>query len=154
MGSWVHAQALSQAGRRVTAMLSLETIGWYSDRPGSQQYPFPFDRIYPDTGNFLAFIGDLHSRALVRRTLRSFRTHASFPSEGAVAPGLVQGVDWSDHWSYAQFGAPAIMLTDTAPFRYPYYHTAQDTPDKVDYERLARVVKGVEAVVRDLAGGG
>jgi hypothetical protein len=100
----------------------------------------------------LYWCGDLHSRTLVRRTLGVFRAHASFPSEGVAAPALVQGVDWSDHWSYAQFGAPAIMLTDTAPFRYPYYHTAQDTPDKVDYQRLARVVQGVEAVARDLAG--
>jgi hypothetical protein len=152
MGSWVHAQALSRAGRRVTAMLSLETMGWYSDQPGSQRYPFPFNRLYPDTGNFLAFVGDLRSRSLVRRALGTFRAHTRFPSEGAVAPAFVQGVDWSDHWSYAQFDAPAIMLTDTAPFRYPYYHTAQDTPDKVDYQRLARVVTGLEAVVRDLAG--
>jgi Zn-dependent M28 family amino/carboxypeptidase len=152
MGSWVHAQALSQAGRPVAAVLSLETIGWYSEEPGSQQYPFPFDRLYPGTGNFLAFVGDLHSRALVRRALGSFRANSRFPSEGASVPALVEGADWSDHWSYAQFGMPAIMLTDTAPFRYPYYHTAQDTPDKVGYESLARVVKGVEAVVRDLSG--
>jgi hypothetical protein len=152
MGSWVHAQALSQAGRRVDAALSLETMGYYSDQPGSQHYPAPFNRLYPDTGNFIGFVGDLHARDLVRRALRSFRQHAQFPSEGVSAPGFIQGVDWSDHWSYAQFGAPALMVTDTAPFRYPYYHTEQDTPDKIDFERLARVVEGIEAVVRDLAG--
>jgi hypothetical protein len=151
MGSYQHALALDQAGRHVDAMLSLETLGYYSDRPGSQQYPFPFDRLYPDTGNFVAFVGDLHARALVRQALGAFRRHARFPSEGVAAPALVQGVDWSDHWSYAQFGAPALMVTDTAPFRYPYYHTEQDTPDRIDYERLARVVKGIEGVAREIA---
>jgi hypothetical protein len=152
MGSYVHAQALSGAGRRVAAALSLETLGYYSDRYGSQQYPPPFDMLYPHTGDFVAFIGALGSRSLVRQAVGSFRRHARFPSEGVAAPGFVEGVDWSDHWSYAQFGAPALMVTDTALFRYPHYHTAQDTPDQLDYARLARVVEGLDGVVRDLAG--
>jgi hypothetical protein len=152
MGSYVHAEALDREGRKVDAALSLETLGYYRDEPGSQHYPAPFDRLYPDRGDFVAFVGDLASRSLVRRALGSFRQHARFPSEGVSAPGFIEGVYWSDHWSYAQFGAPAVMITDTALFRYPYYHTAQDTPDRIDYERLARVVEGIEAVVRDLAG--
>ena len=43
------------------------------------------------------------------------------------------------------------MITDTALFRYPHYHRPSDTPDKVDGENLARVVKGIERVIRDLA---
>lgn len=152
MGSYVHAQALHQAGRKVDAALSLETLGYYRDEAGSQHYSAPFDRLYPDRGNFVAFVGDLGSRGLVRRALGAFRRHASFPSEGVSAPGFVEGVYWSDHWSYAQFGAPALMITDTALFRYPYYHTAQDTPERIDYTRLALVVEGIEAVVRELAG--
>jgi hypothetical protein len=151
MGSYVHARALSEAGHHVAAVLSLETLGYYSDQHGSQQYPPPFNRLYPNAGNFVAFVGALGSRALVRQAVGSFRRHARFPSEGVAAPGFVEGVDWSDHWSYAQFGAPALMVTDTAPFRYPYYHTAQDTPDQVDYLRLARVVEGLEGVIKDLA---
>ncbi|HYT15861.1 MAG TPA: M28 family peptidase, partial [Burkholderiales bacterium] len=64
----------------------------------------------------------------------------------------IAGVNWSDQWAYWKHGWPAVMVTDTAPFRYPHYHTPQDTPDKLDYERLARVVKGLEGVVRELAG--
>jgi Zn-dependent M28 family amino/carboxypeptidase len=151
MGSYVHAQSLDDAGRKVDAAISLETLGYYRDEPGSQHYPAPFDRLYPDRGNFVAFVGDLGSRGLVRRALGTFRSHAHFPSEGVSAPGFIEGVYWSDHWSYAQIGAPALMVTDTALFRYPYYHTGQDTPDRIDYERLARVVEGIDAVVRDLA---
>jgi hypothetical protein len=151
MGSLVHAQALERAGRKVDAALSLETLGYYRDGPHSQHYPAPFASLYPDRGNFVAFVGDLGSRGLVRRALGTFRAHARFPSEGVSAPGFIEGVYWSDHWSYAQIGAPALMVTDTALFRYPYYHTQQDTPERIDYERLARVVEGLEAVVKDLA---
>jgi hypothetical protein len=79
----------------------------------------------------------------------SFRALAPFPSVGGTAPGLIPGIDWSDHWSFGRVGIPALMATDTALFRYPHYHTPADTPDKVDYERLARVVSGLERVVRD-----
>lgn len=153
MGSLVYARRLSQSGERVTGMLSLETLGWYSDAEGSQHYPFPLDLRYPDRGNFVAFVGMLSSRGFVRRTVESFRTLAPFPSEGGTAPGFIQGMDWSDHWSFGQVGIPAAMVTDTASFRYPHYHSIADTPDKVDYARLARVVEGLARVIRGWAGG-
>ena len=118
MGSLVHARALRAEGRDVAAMLSLETIGYYSDTPGSQRYPFPLNLLYPDTGNFIGFVSDLRSRTLVRQAVGSFRTHTAFPSQGAAAPAFVTGIDWSDHWSYWQQGWPALMVTDTALFRY------------------------------------
>jgi hypothetical protein len=68
-----------------------------------------------------------------------------------VAPDFVPGIGWSDHWAFAEQGFQAVMITDTAPFRYPHYHQPTDTPDKVDTESLARVVKGIERVIRDLA---
>lgn len=151
MGSYLHARDLHRRGEQVVAMLSLETIGYYSDEKGSQQYPAPLHAMYPDTGDFIGFVGDLGSRALVQRVIASFRRQMSFPSEGVAAPATIPGIDWSDHWSYREHGYPALMVTDTALYRYPHYHTAQDMPDKIDYERLARVVKGIELVVRDLA---
>jgi hypothetical protein len=131
-------------------MYSLETIGWYSDARGSQHYPFPFSWFYPDRGDFLAFVGNLPSRGLLHATIAAFRTQAQFPSDGVAAPAFIPGVDWSDHGSFWAAGYPALMVTDTAPYRYPHYHTAQDTPDKVDYERLARVVRGLERTFRAL----
>ena len=50
-----------------------------------------------------------------------------------------------------QFGYRALMVTDTAPYRYPHYHTAEDTPEKLDYDRMARAVTGLTSVVQDLA---
>lgn len=147
MGSLVYARALKASGEPVVGMISLETLGFYSDVPGSQHYPAPLGSLYPSTGNFVAFVGTTGSRAWVRRWVGAFRAAAPFPSVGGTAPGLVQGIDWSDHWSFGQVGISALMVTDTAPFRYPWYHDAQDRPDRVDYERLARVVSGLARIV-------
>jgi Zn-dependent M28 family amino/carboxypeptidase len=151
MGSVVHAKAARARGERIRAMLSLETIGYYSDAPGSQQYPFPLGFFYPERANFIGFVGNLKSRKLVSEALHAFRRHTAFPSEGAAVPGWITGVGWSDHWSFWQAGYPAIMVTDTAFFRYAHYHTAGDTPDKADYGRSARVVAGLAGTIADLA---
>ena len=129
-------------------MLSLETIGYYSEKPGSQTYPVGLHPGYPNRGGFVA---DLRSALLLRRVLKVFRRQTSLPAQGAAAPSSLPGVGWSDHWSFWQFGYRALMVTDTAPYRYPYYHTAEDTPDKLDYARIARAVTGLAAAVRELA---
>jgi Peptidase family M28 len=151
MGSVVFAQQIKQSGTPISAMISLETMGFYSDAAGSQKYPAPLNLFYPSRGNFIGFVGNAESRSLVRRAIRSFRESAQFPSEGVAAPATLAGVGWSDHWSFWQKGYPAIMITDTAVFRYPYYHTPFDTTDKVDFARMARVVGGVRSVVASLA---
>jgi Zn-dependent M28 family amino/carboxypeptidase len=151
MGSFIYAQRCNEKGEKIVAMLSLETIGYYSDQPGSQHYPAPLASFYPDTGNFIGFVSDLGSSSLLRRVISTFRKTTRFPSEGAAAPGWIEGMGWSDHWSFWQAGYHAIMVTDTALFRYPHYHASTDTPDKLDYGRMARVVMGIERVVEDLA---
>lgn len=151
MGSVVYARRFAARKEHIMGMFSLETLGYYSDRKHSQRYPFPFGLFYPGTGNFVAFVGNVRSRGLVRRALASFREHAAFPSEGTAAPGWLPGVGWSDHHSFWQQGYPAVMITDTALFRYAQYHTAADRPAVVDYPRLARVVAGLARMVADLA---
>ena len=149
MGSKVYADDLVVRGQ-IAAMFSLETIGYYSERPGSQRYPFPLNLFYPEQGDFLAFVANLASRGLLHETIGAFRAAARFPSEGVAAPAFIPGIDWSDQWSFWRHGIPALMITDTALFRYPHYHLASDMPDKVDYERLGRVVVGLERMFRAL----
>jgi hypothetical protein len=152
MGSLVYARRCRERGERIVGMLSLETIGCYSDEPSSQTYPFPLSLFYPSTGNFVAFVGNPASRRLTLETVASFRAHTPFPSEGGILDDAIPGVGWSDHWAFWQVGYEAVEVTDTAPFRYAHYHTTADTPDKVDYDRLARVTLGLARVVADLAG--
>lgn len=151
MGSLVYARRLRREGVRVSAMISLETIAYYSEVPGSQQYPPLLSLFYPSQGNFIGFVGNQESRNLVRKAVRRFRETAQFPSEGAAAPANLPGVGWSDHWSFWQERYPAIMVTDTALFRNPNYHTALDTADKLDFDKTARVVDGLKNVIASLA---
>ncbi len=150
-GSLVYARRCRQRGDNVVAMLALEGLGCYSDEPNTQQYPPPLSFVYPSTGNFVGFVGNLRSRGLVRDAIASFRKHAQFPSEGGALPGQIEGVGWSDHWSFWQCGYRGIMVTDSLPFRDVHYHQPTDTADRLDYDRMARVAEGLAAVVADLA---
>ncbi len=152
MGSLVYAKSCRTSGENIVAMICLETIGYYSEQPHSQKYPFPFSLVYPSTGNFIGFVSNLSSRKVLHGAIASFRRNCKFPSQGGAVPEIIPGINWSDHWSFWQQGYPAIMVTDTAPFRYPYYHHPDDNPDEIDYERLAMVVSGLQSVIADIAG--
>jgi hypothetical protein len=151
MGSLVHAREARERGEHVAAMLSLETLGWYSEREGSQRYPPLVGGALPSSGDFVAFVGHESAAGLVARCVETFRGSGALPCEGAAMPSLVPRIGSSDHWSFWKQGWPALMVTDTAPYRNPNYHRPTDTPDTLDYERLARVVDGLEAVIGDLA---
>ncbi len=151
MGSRHYARAARARGDKIIAMVSLETIGYYSDAEGSQHYPPVLGWFYPSRGDFIAFVGNVGSRGLVHRAIGSFRANTRFPSQGAAAWGAIPGISWSDHWSFWKEGYDAVMITDTAPFRNPHYHEASDTPTMLDYARMSRVVTGVARVVADLA---
>ena len=149
MGSRIYAKRSRQRGENIILMLSLETIGYYSDQPGSQGYVFPLHFFYPSTGNFIAFVSNVENGPLVRQLIGSFRQHASFPSEGGALWGWLPGVGWSDHWAFWKEGFPAVMVTDTALFRDPTYHTSNDTPKNIHYEHFARVVSGLQRVITE-----
>lgn len=153
MGSVVYANAARARRDRIVGMLSLETMGYYSEEAGSQQYPAPIAPFYPKVGNFIAFVSNLGSARLLFKARRAFKERTSFPVQAAAVPGSIPGVGWSDHWSFWQAGYPAMMVTDTAPFRYPWYHTPGDMPSRISPSRLAHVVDGLEHVAMVLADG-
>jgi Zn-dependent M28 family amino/carboxypeptidase len=148
MGSHVHAHQMARAGESVHLMISLEMLGYYRDEPGSQRYPPPLSLFYPDTGNFVAIVGNVASRSHVRRLVRGWREAIPFPCFGAALPSGIPGIGFSDHWSFWEAGFEGVMITDTSFYRNPHYHTRGDTPDTLDYERMARVVDGLELLVR------
>lgn len=152
MGSLVYARQCQKKGEKIKAMLSLETIGYYSDNKNSQKYPFPLSFFYPHTGNFIGFVGNIFSGKLIKQAVSSFSSNTKFPCVGISLPGMIPGVGWSDHWSFWKAGYPAIMVTDTALFRYSYYHKIDDTPDKIIYDKMANVVFGIEGVINNIAG--
>lgn len=149
MGSIQFARMLS-AREPISGMISVETIGAYFDQPGTQRFPVPLNLIYRDKGDFITFVGMPTGRELVHRALGSFRSHTQFPSIGGISHSFIPGIAWSDHASFDAIGVPAVMITDTALFRYAHYHKPTDTPDKLDYDRIARVTKGIERMLRQI----
>lgn len=152
MGSRVHARALRAAGVNVRAMLSLETIGFFTDAPDSQHYPVEELRWrYPSRGNFIAVVGQTRDGGLVREVATAMRAVRSLPIEFLSAPASMRGIDFSDHASYQAEGYRAAMITDTAFFRNPRYHEPTDTWDTLDYERMSQAVQGVHCALQSLS---
>lgn len=150
MGSRQHARQARERGEDIAAMLSLETLGYYTNATKSQQYPSPFGAFYPRTGNFLGVVGNLSSRGLVVDFLRQFMSVSDFPVEGIATFEWIPGINWSDHWSFWQEGYPALMLTDTAPYRYPEYHSPRDVADEINGPEFARVAHGIIQAIRGM----
>ena len=142
-GSMVYAKAARRRGDDIRLMASLETIGCYSDKPGSQKYPPLFELFYPDRGNFLGIVADFRSRKAMRLLAKAFRAHSDFPLQTVSTFRAIRGVSWSDHQSFWRQGYRAVMVTDTAPYRYRHYHAPTDTPDKLSYPELAQVTFGL-----------
>jgi Zn-dependent M28 family amino/carboxypeptidase len=151
MGSLVYARRCHARREGVMGMLCLESVGYYCSGPGTQRYPPPFGVFYPHTGDFIGFGANLRSCRLLRRCIAVFRQHSSLPAKGAAVPGWIPNACRSDHWAFWHEGYRAVMVGDTAPFRYPHYHTPLDLPDRLDYESMARLTTGLEAVIVDLA---
>lgn len=152
MGSIVYADACAKRGENIVGMLSLETIGCYFQQPSTQNYPPPLRYFYPTTGDFVAFVGNFASRRWVRAVVGTFRRNARFPSQGIAATELLRDIGRSDHRAFWQAGYPALMVTDTANFRYPEFHQPTDTMEHLNLDALSRVVAGLRRVIEDLAG--
>lgn len=153
-GSAVYAKAARSRGDDIRLMVALETMGCYRHRPKSQGYPPLFGLFYPDTGDFVGFVADFRSRRLMRRAAGIFKARSDFPLEHVATFRFIPGVAWSDHAAFWRRGYRAFMVTDTAFYRYPYYHTAEDTPEKLAYPELARVTEGLFRTFSALADDG
>jgi hypothetical protein len=151
MGSYRYARRSFERQEKIRVMLSLDALGIYKNEPGSQKLPFPFSFFYPKRGNFLAFIGDLHSRSHMLEATRGFKKGSSFPIEAGVVPKWVEGAAWSDHQSFWKFGYPGIMVTDTGGFRAPSHTTREDTMEKLDFEAMSRITLGMYCAIIDLS---
>lgn len=150
-GSNIYAKAIRQRGDDIRLMLALETMGYYSSEPHSQDYPPLFRYFYPHTADFISLVTNFGSRRVMLKLARAFREVTDFPLEHVATFSFIPGVAWSDHLSFWRQNYKALMITDTAFYRYPYYHSSNDTPEKLDYPRLARVCDGLFKALRLLA---
>jgi hypothetical protein len=153
MGSAFHAAALRKEGRAVKGMLSLEMLGYYSDAKGSQRYPWPLSLFYPDTADFVGLVSDLSSRGFLKELEAGFKTPKGTKHISSSLPSFIGEITLSDHKCYWDEGFRAVLVTDTSFLRYPHYHLMSDTAEKLDYERMADVVDGLEAALERLRQG-
>lgn len=148
MGSYVHAERVSRDAKDIEGVIVLEMIGYFCDEPDSQQFPISAARlIYPSKGNFVGVIGNSSQRRFTRQIKNGMKGTTDLPVFSINAPSSVPGIDFSDHRNYWKFGINAVMITDMAFYRNPNYHQITDTPETLDYKRMADVVKSVYAAV-------
>ena len=137
-------------------MLCLEMVGYYSEAPYSQQIPPGIPRIFhpllPRRGDFLAAVGNLRSWRLLWQFRRGFKRAVRFPLWSLALPESINEIRLSDNSSFWDQGYPALMLTDTSFLRNPHYHLSSDTPETLDYERMAQVTLGVAGGASRVAG--
>jgi Zn-dependent M28 family amino/carboxypeptidase len=153
-GSMIYARRARAQNDDIRLMMSLEMLGCYRTERGSQSYPPLFRLFYPDHGNFLGLVSDFRSRSMMLRMARLFRAHSAFPLEHVATFRFIPGVAWSDHRSFWRCGYRALMVTDTAFYRNPHYHRAEDTPDTLAYPQLAEVTEGLFLSSAELAQSG
>jgi len=135
----------------IRAVIVLEMIGFFTQEPNSQSYPPFLGPFYPNTGNYIAVVGDFASKRLANDVLNSFKKASDFPIESLISFSFVPGVDFSDHWSFWKEGYPAVMITDTSFYRNPNYHKQSDKYQTLDYERMREVILGLESVLSGLS---
>ncbi len=144
MGSAVHVDRMLASGRRPRGMVSLEMIGFFSRR---QPWPSALlAALYPSRGDFVLLAGRWRDRALVRALKPEFQGGSTVPMVSYSGP-YIGGLDASDHVSFWDRGIPALVLSDTSFLRNPHYHDALDTPESLDYPRMAEVVEGLANAV-------
>lgn len=152
MGSDVYARKEKDAGADIRGMICLEMVGYYSDRPGGQSIPLPLmGKRISTTPDFIGVIGNSSSRDLLTQVRRSIETGSRVPVESLIASSLIPGVDFSDHRSFWKMGYQAVMITDTAFYRNPNYHTSKDTIDTLDFEKMADLLRGLVRSAQDLS---
>jgi len=149
MGSARYAAELKASRRPVAGVLILEMVGYFTDAPFSQRYPSPLLwLLYPSRGNFLAVVGRYDQGRWIREVKRGMAGATPLPIHSIRAPTVLPGIDFSDHLNFWALGYPAVMLTDTAFYRNKAYHTAHDTPERLDYDRMAEVTAAVVAFIQ------
>jgi Zn-dependent M28 family amino/carboxypeptidase len=155
MGSQHHARECRKRNENVVGMLSLEMVGFYRDEPGSQKLPPGIPKglqwIFPKRANFLAAVGNPRSARMLWPFRRGFKRASRFPLFTIALPEKIHEIRRSDNSSFWDQGYPALMITDTSFLRNPNYHEPTDTPDTLNYERMAEATIGVAGGVARLA---
>jgi Zn-dependent M28 family amino/carboxypeptidase len=142
-GAMVHAAGCQEQGEKIQLMASLEMLGYYSNEPGSQKYPIGVGKGLPDTGNFVAFVGTKKNTERLNSLVSVFKANTHVPTQMLATPIWTPSLIRSDHFAFVLHKMPAVLITDTADFRNPNYHSENDTPNTLNYTIMAGVTLGL-----------
>jgi hypothetical protein len=154
MGSAIHAARLAEHAGNIRGVIVLEMVGYFSNEWGSQSYPVPLLYLmYPSRGNFISVVSRWDQGKWVKTVKIAMKGTTDLPVYSIRAPAALPGVDFSDHRNYWPHGIPSLMVTDTAFYRNKAYHSAEDTPDHLDYRRMAQVTVAVFSAIDTISKG-
>ena len=147
MGSRVYAKKAHREKEKIDGMICLEMVGYACYEPGCQNYPFPLGFFgYPKAGNFIGIVGNFKSGGFSKALITEFQKNIELPVVKLTVPfngWILPSVRLSDHASFWDQGYKAVMITDSAFFRNPHYHTPADTMEKLDYRFMAELVESL-----------
>jgi Zn-dependent M28 family amino/carboxypeptidase len=147
MGSRVYAKKANAENEKIDGMICLEMVGYACYEPGCQNYPFPLGFFnYPKAGNFIGIVGNFKSGQFTNALINEFDKNQELPVVKLTVPfngWIIPSVRLSDHASFWDQGYKAVMVTDSAFFRNPNYHTPADTMEKLDYRFMAELVESL-----------
>lgn len=153
LGGREHARFSKASGGDLRGMVSLEMLGYCDHTPGSQSLPRTLRGLYPDTGDFIAVIGNQNSAGLIEQFATGMESVDGLPVEKLQVPDNGNGLQatrLSDHSPFWDAGYPALMITDTSFMRNPHYHMPTDTADTLDMQFLHVVTEAAVNATRRL----
>jgi hypothetical protein len=166
VGSKKYVETQIPAPEVISGVFNFEMIGYYSDKPNTQELPTGFEILFPVAaaelqandfrGDFITNVANTPSQSMALLFNNAAQQYVPdlkvitlvIPGNGSIAPDLTR----SDHAFFWSNNKPALMLTDGAEFRNECYHTPGDTlNEKLNFTFMANVVKATVAAAAELA---
>ena len=148
MGSAIHAKSIEPVKDHVLGMISLEMIGYFSDKKNSQEYPLGILKwFYGRKGNYITLVRKNTAGKFVKQFIKKYKKTKQVTAKKFAAPRSLPGIDFSDHLNYWNIGIDALMITDTSFYRNKNYHKETDTMETLDFSRMAKVIDATYQVL-------
>jgi hypothetical protein len=148
MGSAIHAKSIEPIKDKVLGMISLEMIGYFSDKKNSQEYPLGILKwVYGGKGNYITLVRKSAAGKFVKKFIKKYKKTKQIKSKKFAATRSLPGIDFSDHLNYWNIGIDALMITDTSFYRNKNYHKETDTMETLDFARMAKVIDATYQVL-------
>lgn len=151
MGSNIHAKYLFDNKIAVKGMICLEMIGYFNDKPNSQDYPVGFlSWFYGKKGDYITVVQKFWNGKFGNDVMRLMKKSKLLPTKSFKGPSTLPGVDFSDHRNYWKYGYSSVMISNTAFYRNKNYHEKTDKIETLDFYRMALTIDELYLAIRQI----